>query len=292
MTGDTWDPEKLEGVRQLIDIYHYLGSQGVVGRWVHVYRPLVTGDEPAMYFERLSQDGKRGILIPRRLAPDPVTIKPKGLNAGESYVVSFQESKASETRTGSDLMEHGITIERMEPGELIYLNLPYHPGNSLDKVPPKPPGSARKALASDMGYPGVELTWTAGQDDHWISYYEVLRNNTVVDKVAKGVFYFDHSAGADIAANYQVRTVDGAGNRSGLVTAQGPGAKPAAYPGRRSRRYFVFRKLAAGDRISSLPTREQSAIATRKAQASPFRSRGQSSPGSQNWAMIAARPRS
>ena len=145
-------------------------------------------------------------------------------------------------------MEHGITIERMEPGELIYLNLPYHPGNSLDKVPPKPPGSARKALASDMGYPGVELTWTAGQDDHWISYYEVLRNNTVVDKVAKGVFYFDHSAGADIAAKYQVRTVDGAGNRSGLVTAQGPGGEACRYPGRRSRRYFVFGKLAAGDK--------------------------------------------
>jgi len=227
MTGDTWDPEKIEGVRQLIDIYHYLGSQGVVGRWVRVYRPLVTGDEPAMYFERLSADGKRGILIPRRLTRDPVTIKPKGLNAGEKYVVSYQESQASETRTGSDLMEQGIRIDRMEPGELIYLNLPYHPGNTLDKVPPKPPGSARKALASDMGYPGVELTWTAGQDDHWISYYEVLRNSMVVDKVAKGLFYFDHSAGADIAAKYQVRTVDGAGNRSGLVTAQGPGAKPA-----------------------------------------------------------------
>jgi hypothetical protein len=55
----------------------------------------------------------------------------------------------------------------------------------------------------------------------------VLRNDTVVDKVAKGLFYFDHSAGADIAAKYQVRTVDGAGNLSGLVKAQGPSGKPA-----------------------------------------------------------------
>jgi hypothetical protein len=37
--GDTWDPEKLEGFRQLVDIYHYLGSQGVVGCWVQVFRP-------------------------------------------------------------------------------------------------------------------------------------------------------------------------------------------------------------------------------------------------------------
>ena len=39
MTGDTWDPAKLEGLRELIDIYHYLHKQGVVGRWVRVYRP-------------------------------------------------------------------------------------------------------------------------------------------------------------------------------------------------------------------------------------------------------------
>ena len=49
MTGDTWDPVKLEGIRQLIDIYHYLESQGLVGRWVHVYRPYIEGDDPTLY---------------------------------------------------------------------------------------------------------------------------------------------------------------------------------------------------------------------------------------------------
>ncbi len=227
MTGDTWDPKKLEGVRELIDIYHYLGSQGVVGRWVHVYRPEVTGDEPVMYFERLSRDGKRGIIIPKRTAMSPVTIRPKGLNPRESYLVSFQESKASKTRTGADLMANGIKLEKMEPGELIYLNLPYHPGNTLDKAPPTPPSDLRKAAAANMGYPGVELTWKPGKDDHWLSYYEVLRNNQVLDKVAKGTFYFDHSAGADVAATYQVRSVNGASLRSALSTAAGPAGKPA-----------------------------------------------------------------
>jgi hypothetical protein len=227
MTGDTWNPQKLEGVRQLIDIYHYLASQGVVGRWVHVYRPQVIGDEPAMYFERLSRDGQRGIIIPKRQALDAVTIKPKGLNAGENYLVSFQESKASATRTGAELMQNGIQIEKMGPGELVYLNLPYHPGNTLDKVPPTPPSNARKAAASNMGFPGVELSWTAGRDDHWLSYYEVLRNNQLIDKVAKGTFYFDHSAGADLAATYQIRSVDGAGQQSALSTAAGPGGNPA-----------------------------------------------------------------
>jgi len=110
---------------------------------------------------------------------------------------------------------------------LIYLNLPYHPGNTLDKAPPTPPGNLRKVVAANMGFPGVELTWEPGQDDHWLSYYEVLRDNEVLDKVAKGTFYFDHSAGADVAATYQVGSVDGAGLRSGLATAAGSGGKPA-----------------------------------------------------------------
>ena len=227
MTGDTWDPEKIEGVRQLIDIYHYLNSQGVVGRWVRVYRPEVEGDEPLMYFERLSRDAKRGIIIPKRTAIRPVTIRPKGLNPRERYLVSFQESNPMETRTGADLMANGVRLEKMEPGELIYLNLPYHPGNTLDKAAPAPPSELRKAAALNMGYPGVELTWKPGQDDRWLSYYEVLRNNQVLDKIAKGTFYFDHSAGADVAATYQVRSVDGAGLRSALATAAGPGGKPA-----------------------------------------------------------------
>jgi hypothetical protein len=78
-----------------------------------------------------------------------------------------------------------------------------------------------------MGYPGIELAWKPGQDDHWVSYYEVLRNGAVVDKVSKGTFYFDHSAGADIAARYQVRTVDGSGLHSGVADAEGLAGRPA-----------------------------------------------------------------
>jgi len=219
--GDTWDPDKLEGMRQLIDIYHYLGSQGVVGRWVHVYRPLVTGDDPTMYFERLSRDGERGIIIPKQPAPGLVNIKPKGLIPSKSYLISYQESSESQTRDGADLMQNGITIRSMLPGELIYLNLPYHPGNKLDNTPPTAPSDVHVRPAVNMGYPGVELTWKAGNDDKWVSYYEVLRDDVVLDKVAKGTYYFDHSAGADPAAKYAVRTVDEAGLHSDSVAAAG-----------------------------------------------------------------------
>jgi hypothetical protein len=221
MTGDTWDPEKVEGLRLLIDIYHYLHRHGVVGRWVRVYRPFVEGDDPTMYFQRLSGDLKRGIIIPKRPAPGPVNIRPKGLLPDAQYTVSFQESETVERRRGQDLMDRGIGLPQAEPGELIYLNLPLHPGSPLDTTPPSPPGEVTKRRARHMGYPGVELTWTPGTDDNWVSCYEVLRDGVALGKVAKGTFYFDHSAGADPAADYTIRTVDAAGNASQAVPAKG-----------------------------------------------------------------------
>lgn len=212
--GDTADVAKLEGVRQLNDIYHYLLSQGVVGRWVHVYRPTVEGDDPTMWFERLSGDARRGIIVPKHAPAGAVTVKPKGLLAGERYVVSYQESDASEERTGADLMERGIAVLKMPPGESIYLNLPLHPGNTVDKQPPTPPSDLHVAAAENMGYPGVELTWKPGADETWVSYYEIFRGGTAINKVAKGTYYFDHSPGADARVAYEVRTVDGAGNVS------------------------------------------------------------------------------
>jgi hypothetical protein len=227
MTGDTADAAKLEGLRELVDIYHYLHQQGVVGRWVHVFRPQITGDDPTMYFQRLSSDAKRGVIIPKHAAPRAVTIKPKGLAPKEMYVVSFQESDRSERRTGADLMDRGISFDKMPEGELIYLNLPLHPGSKLDTKAPTPPRAISKRQADNMGYPGIELSWKAGADNNWVSYYEVFRNGIALDKVAKGTFYFDHSAGADQAALYEVRTVDGAGNGSKRVKAKGVAAKPA-----------------------------------------------------------------
>jgi len=226
-TGDTWDKTKLEGLRQLFDIYHYLAAQGVVGRWVKVYRPKVEGDDPTMYFERLSGDRLRGLIIPKRPVPGSVKVYPKGLLPDARYGITFQESSAEAECTGAELMRQGLAIDRMPPGELIYLNLPLHPGSKRDHQPPTAPGNLAKCTAENMGYPGVELQWSPGTDNNWISYYEILRNGPAIDKVAKGTFYFDHSAGADLAARYQIRTVDGAGNLSPPAQAMGPIVQPA-----------------------------------------------------------------
>jgi len=222
--GDTWNPEKLDGLRELFGIYHYLQANGVVGRWVHVYRPIVEGDDPTMYFERLSGDGLRGVIIPKHTAQGAVTIKPKGLIADKTYVVNYQESSQVQNRSGADLMATGIKFETIAPGELIYLNLPMHPGSSLDKEAAKAPSGATKVRADNMGFAGIELKWQPGSDNNWIAYYEIFRDGLSIDKVAKGTFYFDHSAGADLAATYEIRTVDGAGNSSDRIAAQGSAA--------------------------------------------------------------------
>jgi hypothetical protein len=244
MTGDTLDPAKLEGIRTLIDIYHYLAKEGVVGRWVKIYHPAVKGDTPDWYLERMSRDNLRGIIIPAH-SPErsatiyhqdgsysvgntekpgvqgPVTIYPKGLVPTAKYNVSYEESKSTEDRLGSDLMAKGINFERMPEGELIYLNLPLHPGSAADRVPPGSPSQVVKRVGTNMDYIGVELSWNPATDNNWISYYEILRNGKAIDKVAKGTYYFDHSAGADPAVRYEVRAVDGSGNVSERVLARG-----------------------------------------------------------------------
>ena len=78
-----------------------------------------------------------------------------------------------------------------------------------------------------MGYPVSNYPGNPAPDNNWVSYYELFRDGVALDKVAKGTFYFDHSAGADLAANYEVRTVDGAGNVSPKIAAAGPAAQRA-----------------------------------------------------------------
>ncbi len=227
MTGDTFDLAQLEGIRQIVDIYHYLQSRGVVGRWVRVYHPTVTGDDPTMYLQRLSWDRKRGIIITKHRITGVVVVHPKGLEPYERYEVTLQESPESFVRTGAQLMEDGVRLSDPPPGELIYLNLSDHPGNRVDRTPPATPGSVASSVAQHMGVPGVDLRWAPADDDCWLSYYEIARDGKIVGRVAKGCFYFDHSADADPAAVYAVRAVDGAGNVSAWAAA-----KPCAGPRR------------------------------------------------------------
>jgi hypothetical protein len=193
----------------------------VVGRWVKVYHPAVTGDTADWYLQRMSPDNRKGIIMPGHAIKAPLRIYPKGLRRDSKYNISYQESTATEDRSGEDLMTNGISFQTVPDGELIYLNLPMHPGSRRDKTPPEPPHSVVKTIGTEMNYSGVELSWLPGSDDNWISYYEIYRNGVAIDKVAKGNYYFDHSAGADLNVQYEVATVDGSANHSAKASAQG-----------------------------------------------------------------------
>jgi hypothetical protein len=70
-----------------------------------------------------------------------------------------------------------------------------------------------------------------GSDDSWVSYYEVLKDGQAIGKAATGLFFFDYknSARESINARYEVRTVDGDGNRSPCVLAELTAGEPETY---------------------------------------------------------------
>jgi hypothetical protein len=163
------------------------------------------------------------LASPVRLEPGPdkpVIIFPRGLQPDRIYEVQTYHAGIDSRESGKQLMADGISLPLIKPGELIFLNLPNRPGSGADKINPEPPSNVTKRVGTNLGTQGIEVAWSPGRDDNWISYYEVLRNGAVVGKSAKGEFFFDHTQwGHDIAAKYEVRTVDGDGNRSSLVAA-------------------------------------------------------------------------
>ncbi|MCW2977440.1 MAG: hypothetical protein JWM06_2721, partial [Actinomycetia bacterium] len=216
--GDTVDPAQIECARQLVDEYHYLTAQGVVGRWVRQYHPTST-DSASNWFERLSQDGNRGAI--HRFGADTassVTVYPKGLNSATTYDVRFQFTSGSSSRTGSDLMTNGITFSSgLSQGEIVYLNLAKHPGGGNDATAPSAASGVTATAATNVNYPGVDVRWTAGSDDNWVSYYNVYRNGTLIGKASKGTYFFDHTPAASPYVQYGVQTVDGDGNASSIT---------------------------------------------------------------------------
>ena len=171
---------------------------------------------------------------PIRLQPDsgkPVVIFPRGLSPSVMYDVRAYRSSLRLRKSGSELMANGISLPTVPAGELIWLNLPRYPGSGTDKTSPTPPAHVTKRFANNLGAAGIEVAWSPGSDNNWISYYEILKNGAVVAKAAKGRFYFDHSPGArdELAARYEVRTVDGDGNRSPATPAEATSGDPETY---------------------------------------------------------------
>lgn len=237
--------QSLESIRGDWDLYRYFVSQGVVGRWSHVFRPEVAGDDPVLYFQRMDRKGSRGFIVTNRPVEKPdsmpagaVTFMPKGLLPELEYDVRFDLSPEVHHRTGNDLMANGITIEELKPGEIIYLNLPNHPGSGTDREAPSAPTGVAQRVATYVFTQGVEVTWKPASDNNWLSCYEVIRTGpdgaeVSLGKVAQGTFYFDRSAlASDLAeCRYAVRSVDGDGNVSARIEAATVAGEPETHYG-------------------------------------------------------------
>jgi hypothetical protein len=151
-----------------------------------------------------------------------IVIYPRGLLLAATYDVRGSKSGLHLDETGAKLMSDGISLDKIAPGELIFLNLPNYPGSGTDHSPPGSPTNVTKQVGANLGVEGIEVSWSPSQDDNWISYYEIRKNGRLIGKAAKGTFFFDHSNSArnDIDAEFEVAAVDGDGNHSPVAAAQ------------------------------------------------------------------------
>jgi hypothetical protein len=189
---------------------------------------LSKGRPDAMGFKYAALD--RPLRLDATPAP-PIVVKPRGLKLETLYDVRCAKSHYRASRRGSDLMEAGVELPRIEPGELIFLNLPDYPGSGTDRTPPESPQHVTKRLGTNLGIQGVEISWQKAHDNRWVSYYEILKNGAVVARAATGTFFFDYQGHPlqNLEARYEVRTVDGDGNRSSPVMAEGVQGDPETY---------------------------------------------------------------
>lgn len=161
----------------------------------------------------------------------PIVIYPRGLSPAENYDVRASVAGVHIQETGARLMEEGVRLDKIEAGELIFLNLPHYPGAGTDRVPPTAPTEVTKRLGTNLGVEGVELSWKPSEDDNWISYYEMRKGRRPIGIVAKGTYFFDHSDHArnDLGSEYQVTAVDGDGNHSPAAIAREIAGEPLSY---------------------------------------------------------------
>lgn len=216
-----WTATANPGATQLwtkyIDIYHFMKEIGLAGRWSQLYHPTVTGENAENFVQRMNAANTAGVIVPARdnYVAGGVTVYPKGLLPGTNYTVRFQNSGATATHSGAHWMANGITSTNWG-GDLVWLNVTNYPGSGTDATAPSAPTGVAKASATEMGVSGVAVTWNHSTDNNWVSRYEVLRNGNIV--TTSGQVNYAFIEGGALGDTYEVRAVDGDGNKSALAS--------------------------------------------------------------------------
>lgn len=218
-----WTEEVLEGCRKELELFYWLRAQGVYGRHVKVYRPLLTYGDPSFILQRMTGDQRRGMVMISGHSRNPILGKhadifPKGLLPDAEYrVESLRGGIAEIVKNGDEWMKGGIHLDTVLPGELIFLNLHGRPGQGTSVQPPSAPQDAKAEKARWLGHEGIGLRWAPARGSVMVSYYEILKNGKPCTKVSIGCYYFDTAGAA--GDSYQICAVDGDGNKSAPVTA-------------------------------------------------------------------------
>ncbi|MCU1305097.1 MAG: hypothetical protein JWQ87_5381 [Candidatus Sulfotelmatobacter sp.] len=138
---DPGDGPDVESIRRDWEIYHYLVSQGVAGRWGHVFRPRVDHDDAIWYFQRMNRDSSKGVILtkhekrgstyfvisrPAKHSPDSVD-QYRG-NAGDMNTVTTTSAASLETGIYEDPVDGAFRFYGGSGQEFGPLNLKYQQG--------------------------------------------------------------------------------------------------------------------------------------------------------------------
>jgi len=128
---DPGDGPDVESIRKDWEMDHYLVSQGVAGRWSHVFRPHVDHDDPVWYFQRMNRDGSKGVILTKHakhgstyfLISHPVKSLPgKSSDNGDRYRGGAGDMTEAIT-TSAARIETGI-YEDPADGAIRYYGVP------------------------------------------------------------------------------------------------------------------------------------------------------------------------
>ena len=222
-----YNEEELELQREYLEMFHYLTNEKIRSKDSKYYRPLATYNGinnygTGMLFQQMNKDCTRGIIYINEWTEvyesgKSFIIYPKGLKPSYEYTIeSWERQVTSKTMTGAEWMAQGILVNKLVPGETIFLNLQNRPGAGSDKQAPTTPTNLTVKEATYLQRSGIELNWTASTDNTMVSYYNIYRNGKYVDRVAQGTFYF--AKNGSVYDNWQITAVDGDDNESSKLS--------------------------------------------------------------------------
>ena len=216
-------PEALEGYRKDLELFYFLRRQGVYGRYIKVFRPTMEHGDKTFLLQRMTRDLEKGLLMISSNQLNPLLGKTdrvflKGLDPEKDYLIESRlGSVPTQTRTGMEWMRDGVLLTNVQPGEVLFLNLPDRPGTGSIKEQPAAPTQVQVAAETWLRRQGIGVSWQASANAEIVSYYEIARDGAPLTKVSIGTYFFDTDAQGN--HRYAVRAVDYDGKASAWVEA-------------------------------------------------------------------------